>query len=137
MNLLRFAFLGCLVAAAVSAGTSSPSIACAEEGLAPAPLRADTNKEKIVGTWEVAKSKPPTTIEFTKEGKLKISVKLPNMPPVTLEGTYEVKGDTVTVAVKTPDGKEMKDSLTIVKLTATEMTTTDSKGKKDEYAKKK
>jgi uncharacterized protein (TIGR03066 family) len=95
------------------------------------------NKEKIIGVWEVAKSGsgiPPGSIfEFTKDGKLKITIKADGKE-VMVEGTYSVDGDTISSAG--PKG-ENSDKNKIKKLTETELVTEDEKGKVDEFKKKK
>src|SRR5262245_10362404 len=56
------------------------------------------DKAKLVGTWELvktdAKDAPPpgTLVEFTKDGKLKVTVEV-GEKKVTLNGTYSVDGD--------------------------------------------
>jgi uncharacterized protein (TIGR03066 family) len=76
------------------------------------------------------------TIDFTKDGKLKMSMKTPDGKTVEMEGRYEVEGDKVTAITKGPDGKEKKEPGTITKLTDKEMSIKDEKGKTDEYKKK-
>jgi uncharacterized protein (TIGR03066 family) len=99
------------------------------------------DKDKIVGTWELTKSTakegppPGTTVEFTKDGKLKFKVKVENKE-ITLEGTYTIDGDKLNTAMKTPDGKEQKDTDTITKLTDKEMVLKGSKGEVNEFKKK-
>jgi uncharacterized protein (TIGR03066 family) len=61
-----------------------------------------TNADKIVGTWVVTKSAQQTpagaTIEFTKDGKLIISVTV-NEASTTLTGTYKVEGARIIAAI--------------------------------------
>jgi uncharacterized protein (TIGR03066 family) len=106
---------------------------------APEPAKEASNKDKIVGTWEVTKSKdapPGSTLEFTKDGKMKMTATVEGKP-VTMEATYTVDGDKITNVMKTPDGKEAKETATITKLTDTELVTKDEKGKIDEFKRKK
>jgi len=95
------------------------------------------NKDKVIGIWEVTKSgsgiPPGATFEFTKDGKLKVTIKADGKE-VTVEGTYKVEGDTITSAG--PKG-EKPDKNKIKKLTDTELVTEDEKGKVDEFKKKK
>src|SRR5262249_55191986 len=90
------------------------------------------NKEKIVGTWglekpETPKNLPPgSTLEFTKDGKLKFSAKVGDQA-VNLEGTYSVDGDKLKTTLKDTDGKEQSDTDTITKLTDKELVIKDSK----------
>jgi uncharacterized protein (TIGR03066 family) len=132
MSLLRFALLGSLAAGLIR----GPA-----DGAAPAPPRKDAeNKEKIVGTWELIKSEDGpvgAVVDFTADGKLKVTVKDPGGETLVLGGTYAITGDKVTLTVKDPDGKEQKETGTITKLTDTEMVVKDEKGKIDEFKKKK
>ena len=80
----------------------------------------------IVGKWEVTKSDPGTVpvgaiIEFTKDGKLKASINTD-----TVEGTYTLDGD----KIKTKIGDQAKETITIFKISETEMSTTDKDDKK-------
>ena len=102
--------------------------------------KADANAGKIVGSWEVVKADegaPPvgSVIEFSKDGKIKITHKKDDKD-VTIEGTYKVDGDKLAVTLKVGD-KEDKHTVTIKKLTATEMTVENDKGKSAEFKKKK
>jgi uncharacterized protein (TIGR03066 family) len=110
----------------------------ATSGAAPAP--PPRYKEKILGTWEVTKSEDSpagTLVEFAKGGKLKVTVKVPGGGTETAEAAYAIDGDKITVTLKGPDGKEMKETAVITKLTDTEMATKDDKGKIDEFKRKK
>ena len=95
----------------------------------------------ILGVWELTKSDdgilPPTTLEFTKDGIVKIAVKVCDKPQI-VEGTYKVEDDKLTITIKAPDEeKESTDTATITKLTEKELITKDAKGKIDEFKKKK
>jgi uncharacterized protein (TIGR03066 family) len=97
-----------------------------------------SNKDKILGAWEVAKSEQVpkgSSLEFLKDGKVTMIVK-EGKTETKMGGTYTVEGDKVTIITKGRDGKEHKDPATIVKLTDTELVTRDDKGKTDEYKKK-
>ncbi|SRR5579871_1305381 len=106
---------------------------------APAPK---SNQTKILGVWEVIKSDdgtpPKTTIEFTRDGKLKVKTKVGDQT-LTMDGTYKLEGDKLTVTLMTPDEKEKEvtDTVTITKLTDKELITKDQKGKVDQFKKKK
>jgi uncharacterized protein (TIGR03066 family) len=109
-------------------------------GAAQAPPRKEvTNKEKILGTWELTKSESGgplgATLEFTRDGKIKLSATLDGKA-VNLEGTYAVDGDKLTVTWKVTGDKDLKDTETITKLTETELVTRDDKGKIEEFKKK-
>ncbi len=105
------------------------------------------NKDKIVGVWEFVKSSDPesappsgTTMEFAKDGKLKIVIKIDGKELPIPEGKYQVDGDTLTVTMAGPDGKEKPEKSKITKLTDTEFVLVDdSKGKQEviELKKKK
>lgn len=106
-------------------------------GAAPAP---SSNQKKILGVWEITKSDDGTplmtTIEFTKDGKVKVITPVGDQK-VNIDGTYKMEGNKVTITLQTPDGKETTDTLTITKLTTKELITKDSKGQSDEFKKKK
>jgi uncharacterized protein (TIGR03066 family) len=95
---------------------------------------AASNKDKIIGVWEVTKSAdapPGATVEFTKDGKMKMTFAI-NGKEMSAEGSYTVEGDKVNSVG--PDGK--KDTATIKKLTESQLVVEDAKGKTDEYKKK-
>jgi uncharacterized protein (TIGR03066 family) len=102
----------------------------------------DANKTKIVGTWEMvkttAKDSPPpgTLVEFTKDGKFKLAVKVGDKE-IKLDGTFSVDGDKLKTTMKGPDGKEVSDTDTITKLDDKELTLKGSKGEITEFKKKK
>jgi uncharacterized protein (TIGR03066 family) len=110
-----------------------------KEGVSGEPKKEGVNKEKLVGTWEVTKSKgapPGATVEFTKDGKMKMTFKEKGKEQ-SMEAMYSVDGNKITSTIKRPDGKEEKDTATIEKLTDTELVIKDKKGDIDEYKKKK
>src|ERR1700736_4156482 len=119
MKVLRLALVGCLLLglAAVSHGEAKNK---ADKG---------SVKDKIVGVWEPLKGDLPSgsTVEFTKDGKLIITVKAENQA-VTVDGTYEVNGDTVQTKLKEGD-KERTEMLTVTTVTDTDLVTKDSSGK--------
>jgi uncharacterized protein (TIGR03066 family) len=104
---------------------------------APAPK---SYRGLIIGVWEVTKSEdgtpPMTTLEFTKDGKLKVATKVGDQS-LNIDGTYKLEGDKITVTIQSPEEKELTDTLTIIKLTDTELITKDQKGKTDEFKKKR
>lgn len=113
MNWLRTASAACVVLAI------SFSFANAEE-------KADV-KKLIVGKWEVSKADEGTLpkgtiIEYTKDGKLKLSGKKGDKDFV-IEGTYTVDGSSFTYKL-TVEGKENSQKITIKKISETEMDTT-------------
>jgi uncharacterized protein (TIGR03066 family) len=115
---------------------------CAVLGLGLASRAEDKadNKKLLVGKWQVAKSDPGTlpagsTVEFTADGKLKITVNAGGKEE-TIDGTYAVTGNTIDVAAKT-GGEEKKNKLTIKKLTETELEAADPEGKGATFMKAK
>jgi uncharacterized protein (TIGR03066 family) len=131
MKIMRLATLACLTAGLVICSPSSG-------GTTPAP-KTKTNKDKLIGTWVVTKSAeapPEATVEFTKDGKLILSAKVDGKD-MKMEGTYTVDGDKITSVTKVSGGKELKETVTIIKLTNTELVTKDEKGKTDEFKRKK
>ncbi len=132
MNLLRLtAFLAaCFAFVAVAATASADEKA--------------VDKEKIVGTWLVTKSAgglpPNATLEFSKDGKLKITFKVQPKgakaaQTFNAEGTYQVEGDKLSIVLKQGD-KEHKETMTIKTLTEKKLVTVDAKGQEDEFKKK-
>ena len=102
--------------------------------------KAETNKEKLVGAWEVTKSEegaPPigSVVEFAKDGKMKVTIKRDDKES-TVAGTYTIDGDKISVTLKHGD-KEDKHTVTIKKLTASEMVLTNEMGKTAEFKRKK
>jgi uncharacterized protein (TIGR03066 family) len=98
----------------------------------------DTAK-KLVGKWEVTKAEEGTlptgtTVEFTKDGKIKVTVKAGDQD-MTVEGTYKLDGDKFEIKFKMGD-QEHSNTITITKLTDTELHTKDKDGKVVETKKK-
>jgi uncharacterized protein (TIGR03066 family) len=109
--------------------------------LAAAPAVADEkiDKKNLVGVWEGAKDgalPPGATIEFTKDGKLKMSIEVMGKKN-NLVGTYKVDGNKLTVTMKDPGGKEATETDTIKTLTADKLVIHSEKEKKDLELKKK
>ena len=109
-------------------------------GLRAEDKKADTNKDKVVGSWEVTKSYeggPPvgSVIVFAKDGKMKVTHKQDDKE-VTTEGTYTVEGEKMTVTLKRDD-KEIKHTVTIKKLTAKAFVVENEQSKMLEFKKKK
>jgi uncharacterized protein (TIGR03066 family) len=125
MNALRLAaVLACLATLGLSPAWAAPE--------------KDTNKDKIIGTWEVVKSQSDlpagSTVEFTKDGKLTVTVKAEDKK-VVVKGTYKVDGDTLTVTTKDGD-EEHTEKMTIKSLTKDKLVVVDDKKKTDELKKK-
>lgn len=117
MKAMRWLALG-LVVCVVSAG-------------ARADEKAD-NAKLIVGKWEATKVDEGTLpkgsiVEFTKDGKLKITVKMGDQD-LTIDGTYKVDGNKFTITMKMGDD-EQTQTITIKKLSKTELNTENKDGK--------
>jgi uncharacterized protein (TIGR03066 family) len=104
-------------------------------GSAPA---ADEDK-KIVGKWEITKSGSDlpegTLIEFTKDGKLNVAIKIGDKEE-KITGTYTVKESKLTVKLEA-GGETHEETVTITKLTDDVLTIEDKDKKVDEFKKKK
>lgn len=99
-------------------------------GLVRADDKKAVDKDKLVGKWKVIKAEgvpPGTIVEFTKDGKMKISIEMDGMK-LDLDGTYKVEGDKLHTAMKLGD-KEEKDIDTIKTLTADKLSIIDKEGK--------
>jgi uncharacterized protein (TIGR03066 family) len=101
--------------------------------------KTEETKKKLLGTWvaqEGGDMPAGSTLEFVKDGKLKIVLKIQDNK-IEVEGTYEVAdGEKLNVTSKTPDGKEHSEKIKISKLTDSELVTIDEKDKKDTFKKK-
>jgi uncharacterized protein (TIGR03066 family) len=114
------------------------AVVCLLDTAVRADDKAD-NAKLIVGTWTVEKADEGTvgkgaTVEFTADGKCK-AVHKKGDEDFTVEGTYKVDGDKLTMNLKIGD-MEQKIDITIRKLTKTELHTENSEGKKVELMKK-
>jgi uncharacterized protein (TIGR03066 family) len=94
----------------------------------------------IVGKWEATKADAGTIpvgtiVEFTKDGKMKVSIKEGGMEQ-TLEGTYKVEKDTFTFTLKV-NGEDRMQTITITKISEKELATKDKEGKVVELKKTK
>jgi uncharacterized protein (TIGR03066 family) len=100
-------------------------------------LSADDKKDekidakKLIGKWEPKDKKEGMTlvIEFLKDGKVTISAS-GNGKDVKFDGTYKVDGNKLTMTMKFGE-KEQDLVRTVTKLTDTDLTSTDEKGKED------
>jgi uncharacterized protein (TIGR03066 family) len=101
------------------------------EGKKPA-----SNAEKIVGKWKVVKSDAiplGNVVEFTKDGKMRVTGKRAGGQPLSTEGTYKVQGNKLILTLKGAGGKELSDTATIKVLTDTKLILADAKGEADEF----
>ena len=115
------------------------AVVCLLAGGARAEEKTDYAK-MIVGKWEVSKADEGTVpvgaaIEFTKDGKVKVSGKKDGQD-VNAEGTYKVEGNKFTVTMKRGE-EEHSQTITISKISDTEMDTENKDGKKVTLTKKK
>jgi uncharacterized protein (TIGR03066 family) len=93
--------------------------------------------KKLIGKWEPKDDKKDAkmVLEFAKDGKLTLSVDAAGKTE-KLAGSYKLAGNKLSVALKFGD-QEIKEELTVLKLTDDEMQTEDSKGKKETMKKVK
>lgn len=111
-------------------------------GLLGSAARSDEKPDYaklIVGKWEVSKADAGTlptgsTIEFTKDGKVKLSAKKDDAD-FNIEGTYKIEKDTVSVTAKLGD-VERTNAITITKISEKELHVKDKEGKVVEFKKK-
>jgi uncharacterized protein (TIGR03066 family) len=112
-------------------------LALALLGSAHAGDKKAVDKAKLVGVWEVSKGETlPAggTIEFTKDGKLKIML-MAEGKTISADGTYTVDGDKVKTVTKF-EGKEHAETIQVQMPTDNTLVTIDEKGKKDEFKRK-
>jgi len=86
----------------------------------------------IVGKWEVTKADPGTVpegtvVQFTKDGKLKVTHKKDDKD-INIEGTYKVEKNKISLNMKVGTD-EKKKTITIVKISEKEMSTKDEDDK--------
>jgi uncharacterized protein (TIGR03066 family) len=98
------------------------------------------NAKALVGSWEATKADPMTlpvgaVVTFAKDGKMKVMHKEGDKER-TVEGTYKVEGNKFTINLKIED-REEKLTITIKKISDTEMVTANPEGKVVEFKKKK
>src|SRR5262249_26597235 len=109
-------------------------VACVALGLSAwtEDKKPASNAEKIVGTWEgLTGASRGSLVEFTKEGKVKVTVEGEGRPR-TMEGTYKVEKDTLTVALE-----EGGQTVTIKSLTETKLVLQNKGGDTAEFKRKK
>lgn len=114
------------------------SIVVASIAFALPTLAAEPAKE-IVGTWEITKSSGDapegTLVEFTAAGEVKVVVKIDNQE-LKIEGKYSIDKDKLTLELKAND-KEVKEELTVKKLTGDDLELEDKTKRLDVLKKKK
>ena len=94
----------------------------------------------MVGKWEVSKGEEGTVaegtlIEFTKDGKVNVVMKQDGKEE-KMAGTYKVDGNKFTATLKVGED-EHTQTITITKISETEMSTENKDGKKVTLTKKK
>ena len=116
------------------------AVACALAVGARADEKKADNAKLLVGTWEVAKADQGTvpvgsTVEFTKDGKMKVTHKKDGKEE-TAEGNYKVEGEKFFFVVQAGD-TVFKKTVTIKKISETELSTVDEDGKAVEFKRTK
>jgi uncharacterized protein (TIGR03066 family) len=114
--------LGCVLMAVMVAGVS-----------------ADDKEEKIdikklIGKWkqkDATKGGGKEVIEFAKDGKVSVSFGGKDKE-LKFNGTYKVEENKVTATMK-EDGKEESKTVTVTKLTDTELTLKDDRGEEETF----
>ena len=94
----------------------------------------------LMGSWEAVKVDPGTlplgaVVTFSKDSKMKVTAKEGDKE-MTHEATYKVEGNKLTIAMKMGDA-EAKFTITIKKISDTEMVSANHEGKVVEFKKKK
>jgi uncharacterized protein (TIGR03066 family) len=120
MKALQLVLLGCMALAIAGCGGS--------------------NKDKIIGTWtgkivDGPKKNGEMTIEFSKDGKCKSTVKEGDQELPPKEGTYIVDGDKLTT-IHMQENHEVKQTVTIQTLTDKDLVVKDEQGRVVEMKKK-
>src|SRR5262249_36183377 len=95
---------------------------------------ANDPSQLLIGVWEVTKAQGPppgATVEFTKDGKLKLCAKVGDNT-LDIDGTYKLHDKTITVTLSF-GGKTRTESAKINKLTDQELIVEDKKGMVEEY----
>jgi uncharacterized protein (TIGR03066 family) len=98
------------------------------------------NAKLLMGSWEATKAEPGTlpigaVVTFAKDGKMKVSAKKDGKEE-SHEGTYKLDGDKFTITMKMGDN-EVKLTITIKKISDTELVTANDEGKVVEFKRKK
>jgi uncharacterized protein (TIGR03066 family) len=98
---------------------------------------SERTREKLIGVWELSgDGKASATTEFTKDGKMKRTLRRGNDKPVVEEINYDVDGNNLHVIYTDKDGKESKETITIAKLTDKELVLEKSKGQVLKFTRK-
>ncbi|MFO0825679.1 MAG: TIGR03066 family protein [Gemmataceae bacterium] len=111
-------------------------VVLAFSGFATAQEKIDA--KKLLGKWEPAvqkKDEPKVVVEYAEKGKLTVHVMIGDKAE-KIEGTYKVDGNKIEVKLAF-GGKDILETLTVIKLTDDEAVTKDSKGKEETMKKVK
>jgi uncharacterized protein (TIGR03066 family) len=89
------------------------------------------DEKKLIGKWEPpdAPKDIKIVVEFAAKGKVTVSAEVGGKAE-KLEGTYKLDGDKLTLNMKSGE-KDRKETVTVTKLTDTELVTKDDKGKEE------
>jgi uncharacterized protein (TIGR03066 family) len=105
---------------------------------APVPKeRADA--EKVVGTWRLVASSaipgglPNLTMELTQGGKMIVRQSAGDGPVRVYEGEYKVVKNELPYKIKLPGGNVKEETLTIKKLTETQLSVVDPDGIREDF----
>ena len=105
---------------------------------APVP-RERADAEKVVGTWRLVASTnipgglPNLTLELTQGGKMTVRQSAGGGPVSVYEGEYKVVKNELPYTIKLPGGGVKKETLTIKKLTETELSVVDPAGIREDF----
>jgi uncharacterized protein (TIGR03066 family) len=90
---------------------------------------------KLIGRWEAKGPKGALVIEFTKDGKTRSAFTSFGQPG-KVEGTYTVDGNKLITVAKHEE-REVKETLTITKLTDSELVGTTGRGQEKAFVRVK
>jgi len=97
--------------------------------------QAAPDVKDLIGTWEIVKSDGDApkgaTIEFLKEGKLKVTVEVEGKKE-SVDGTYKLDGEKLEVKI----GKDEAETVTVKELTKDKLVVVDKDKKTTELKKK-
>jgi uncharacterized protein (TIGR03066 family) len=88
---------------------------------------------KLVGKWEPKDAKKDTklVLEFTKDGKLSVTTDVEGKE-YKVAGTYALDGNKLAMSLKVGE-MEVKETVTVLKLTDDEMVGEQKNGKKESF----
>jgi uncharacterized protein (TIGR03066 family) len=122
---------------------ASVCLLCVPLAAAAAPVPKErAEAEKVVGTWKLVKSSSPQQagvtvsleLELTQGGKMTVRQSVNGGPVVVYEGEYKVVKDQLPYKMKLPNDRGVKEeTLTIKKLTETELIVVDPDGIQEDF----